>query len=116
MYLLKKQSASYSPFDSFYRKHILYATRKFQGQGPNPQTGQAKTCSQSIWLGGKISFQTKNLMKYFVTVKYNEDHKQMYTFNRTERGHSFSTYARRGGGGVKQMRTNAYKGGGGVDT
>ena len=31
-------------------------------------------------------------------------------------GHSFSTYARRGGGGVKQMRTNAYKGGGGVDT
>ena len=32
------------------------------------------------------------------------------------RGHSFSTYARRGGGGVKQMRTNAYKGGGGVDT
>ena len=27
------------------------------------------------------------------------------------RGHSFSTYARRGGGGVKQMRTNAYKGG-----
>ena len=25
-------------------------------------------------------------------------------------GHSFSTYARRGGGGVKQMRTNAYKG------
>ena len=31
-------------------------------------------------------------------------------------GHSFSTYARRGEGGVKQMRTNAYKGGGGVDT
>ena len=30
------------------------------------------------------------------------------------RGHSFSTYARRGGGGVKQMRTNAYKGGGGL--
>ena len=29
-------------------------------------------------------------------------------------GHSFSTYARRGGGGVKQMRTNAYKGGGGL--
>ena len=84
MYLLKKQSASYSPFGSFYRKHIRYATRQFQGQGPNPQTGKAKTCSQSIWLGGKISFQTKNLMKYFVTVKYNEDHKQMYTFNRTE--------------------------------